>query len=94
MRPVAQSFLGAAEVAAGSVTTGLERLEVAVKSAADMGLLFQQPLRLALLSEALAAAGRDDAAAGRATEARDLATLQGDRASLATARRLMARARP
>ena len=93
MRPVVQSFLGAAEVASGSITAGMERLELAVKAAADMGFMFHQPLRLALLAEALAAAGRNDAAAGRATEAQDLATRQGDWASLATARRLMTRAR-
>ena len=51
MRPVAQSFLGAAEVASGRIAEGLNWLELAVDSAAGMGLLFQQPLRLVLLSE-------------------------------------------
>lgn len=92
MRPVAQSFLGAAEVAAGLITAGVERLELAVQAAADMGLLFQQPLRLAQLSEALSAAGRKNAAAQRAAEALDLATLQGDQHSLVAARRATARA--
>lgn len=51
-----------------------------------MGLLFQQPLRLALLSEALAAAGRHEAATRRADEALALAALQGELAALEAAR--------
>ncbi len=86
LRPVAQSFLGAAEIASGLIVTGLERQELAVKSAAAMGLLFQQPLRLALLSEALAAAGRHEAATRRADEALALAALQGELAALEAAR--------
>ena len=90
MRPVAQSFLGAAEVASGSVIQGLERLELAVEAAAAMGFLFQQPLRLALLAEALSVAGRDEEAAQRAAEALALAASQGEKFSLDVARRAMA----
>ncbi len=93
MRPVALSFLGAAEAASGSVTAGIEHLELAVRTAADMGFLFQQPLRLALLSEALCAAGRSNEAAERAAEALALATSQGERFSFEVANRAMARAR-
>lgn len=78
MRPVALSFLGAAEVAAGQLSSGVEHLEQAVAYSAGMGLLFQQPLRLALLSEALAAAGRHQEAERRAAEARALAAAQGE----------------
>ena len=78
MRPVALSFLGAAEVAAGAVRSGVERLEQAVAYSAGMGLLFQQPLRLALLSEGLSAAGRHQEAERRAAEARALAAAQGE----------------
>ena len=96
MRPVAQSFLGAAEVASGAISSGLARLEFAVNAAADMGFLFHQPLRLALLSEALSAAGREDLARQRVAEAMDLATRQGDQLSLqlslAAARRTATRA--
>jgi len=92
MRPVAQSLLGAAELASGRVDAGLEWLELAVKGAAGMGLMFQQPLRLALLAEALSAAGRPTEAAGRRAEAEELAALQGDTASLRTAARLASRA--
>jgi hypothetical protein len=92
MRPVAQSFLGAAEAASGSISEGLANLEFAVKAAAEMGLLFQQPLRMALLSEALSAADRKHEGAERAAEALDLALSQGDQASLAIARRAAVRA--
>ncbi len=91
MWPVAQSFLGAAEVATGSVARGTERLEAAVSKAAAMGFLFQQPLRLALLAEALEAAGRHQEASGRAREALDLALSQRERASFERARRIAAR---
>jgi class 3 adenylate cyclase len=92
MRPVAQSFLGAAEVASGSISAGIERLELAVRTAAEMGFMFQQPLRLALLSEALSAAGRSGEAAQRAREALALAASQGEKSSLEVANRAMARA--
>ncbi len=92
MRPVAQSLLGAAELASGRVATGLEWLDLAVKGADGMGLMFQQPLRLALLAAALSAAGRGTEAAKRLTEAEELAALQGDKVSLQTARRVASRA--
>lgn len=92
MRPVAQSFLGAAEVASGSVAVGLKHLEVAVTSATAMGFMFQQPLRLALFAEALTAAGRHAEAAQRASEAVALASAQGDRISLEAAHQAAARA--
>jgi tetratricopeptide (TPR) repeat protein len=91
MRPVAQSFLGAAEVASGLITTGLERLELAVKTAAAMGFLFQQPLRLALLAEALSAAGRTEEAAQRAAEALALAASHGEKILLLSTLRAAAR---
>jgi class 3 adenylate cyclase len=92
MRPVAQSLLGAAELALGRVTTGLEWLELAVKGAAGMGLMFQQPLRLELLAAALSATGRAAEAAARSAEAQEMAALQGDTASLQTARRVASHA--
>ena len=92
MRPVAQSFLGAAEVALGMIAPGLEHLETAVKRAEAMGFLFQQPLRLALLADALAAAGRDEEAAQRTAEALALAASQSDGISIAAARRAATRA--
>jgi tetratricopeptide (TPR) repeat protein len=87
MRPVALGFLGAAEAASGAVDAGLPRLEVAVAAATEMGFLFQQPLRLALLAEALLAAGRREDAVRRAEEAVTLARAQRDRVSLAVALR-------
>jgi hypothetical protein len=92
MRPVAQSLMGSAELASGRVAAGLEWLELAANGAASMGLLFQQPLRLALLAEALSAAGRPTEAAKRRAEAEQLAASQGDTASLRTAARLASRA--
>ena len=92
MRPVALSFLGAAEVASRRATAGSERLELAVKTAAEMGFMFQQPLRLALLAEALSVIGRSEEASQRADEARALAASQGDEISLLAARRATARA--
>jgi tetratricopeptide (TPR) repeat protein len=94
MRPVALSLLGAAEVATGDVTNGLERLRSAVTTAADMGFMFQQPLRLALLAEALSAAGQSEAASRWAAEARTLAEVQGDSISLVAARRMLRRTAP
>ncbi len=78
MRPVAQSFLGAAEIATGEAEAGLRHLEVAVRTAAAMGFLFQQPLRLGLLARALATAGRTEDAAAHAREASALAKAQGE----------------
>jgi class 3 adenylate cyclase len=49
MRPVALSFLGAAEAACGAREEGIAMLERAVKLAAEMGFLFQQDVRLRLL---------------------------------------------
>jgi class 3 adenylate cyclase len=88
MRPVVQSLLGAAELASGRVAIGLEWLELAVNGADGMGLMFQQPLRLALLAAALSAAGRTTEAAERLAAAQELAASQGDTASLQTAQRL------
>jgi hypothetical protein len=88
MRPVALSLLGAAELAAGRASSGLESLELSVKAAADMGFMFQQPLRLALLADALSAVGRQQEASLRAAEAAALAAAQGDTISLAAARRM------
>ena len=92
MRPVALSFLGAAEVASGRATAGSERLELAVKTAAEMGFMFQQPLRLALLAEALSMIGRTEEASQRSDEARALAASQGDEIFLLAARRATAQA--
>ena len=92
MRPVALSFLGAAEVASGRPTAGSERLELAVKTAAEMGFMFQQPLRLALLAEALSMIGRTEEASQRSDEARALAASQGDEIFLLAARRATAQA--
>lgn len=50
MRPVAQSFLGAALVACGRAEEGRPHLERSVADAAAMGFLFQQPLRVRLLA--------------------------------------------
>lgn len=57
MRPVALSFLGAAEAACGARDAGIAMLERAVALAAEMGFLFQQDLRLSLLAASRAAAG-------------------------------------
>jgi class 3 adenylate cyclase len=92
LRPVALSFLGAAEVASGHATVGLARLELAVKTAAEMGFMFQQPLRLTLLAEALFAAGRTEEAAQRAAEAQALAELQGNKVSLEATGQMATRA--
>lgn len=94
MRPVALSLLGAAEAATGDVTNGLELLQSAVTTAADMGFMFQQPLRLALLAEALSVAGQSEAASRWAAEARTLAEVQGDSISLVAARRMLRRKAP
>jgi hypothetical protein len=53
MRPVAESFLGAALVAAGREQEGRPHLERAVADAERMGFLFQQPLRVRLLEGAM-----------------------------------------
>jgi class 3 adenylate cyclase len=50
MRPVALSFLGAAEAACGAREEGIAMLERAVTLAAEMGFLFQQDVRLRLLA--------------------------------------------
>ncbi|MGC1408375.1 MAG: hypothetical protein WA864_05445, partial [Acetobacteraceae bacterium] len=92
MRPVALGFLGAAELASGRATAGLERLDLAVKTAAEMGFMFQQPLRLALLAEALSSLGRHEEASQRTAEAEALAASQGDAISLLAARRATTRA--
>jgi class 3 adenylate cyclase/tetratricopeptide (TPR) repeat protein len=91
MRPVALSFLGVAEVVVGRIASGLEHLEAAVAMAADMGFMFQQPLRLALLAQALSAAGQSVAASQRTAEAHAMAEAQGDRISLIAAARMMTR---
>jgi class 3 adenylate cyclase/tetratricopeptide (TPR) repeat protein len=54
MRPVAESFLGAALVAVGRREEGGAHLERAVADAQAMGFLFQQPLRKRLLEQAVA----------------------------------------
>ncbi len=91
MIPVAESFFGAACTAAGRWPDGVRHLEAAVKEADEMGFLFQQPLRLALLAEAHLAAGAADAAATQARAARSLAERQGARAALAHALMIEAR---
>ncbi len=85
MIPVAEGFFGAACTAAGRWADGVRHLEAAVKEADEMGFLFQQPLRLALLAEAHLAAGDAEAAAAQARAARSLAERQGARAALAHA---------
>jgi class 3 adenylate cyclase len=85
MIPVAESLFGAACVAAGRWLDGVAHLKAAVREADEMGFLFQQPLRLALLAEAHLAAGEGEAAATQARAARNLAERQGARAALAQA---------
>lgn len=81
MIPVAEGFFGAACTAAGRWPDGVRHLQAAVKEADEMGFLFQQPMRLALLAEAHLAAGEAEAAATQARAARGLAERQGARSA-------------
>lgn len=73
MRPVVLAFLGAARVAAGDLARGIEDLATAAEAARAMGFLFQQPLRLVLLANALRLAGRENEAREKVAEAEALA---------------------
>jgi hypothetical protein len=85
MIPVAEGFFGAACTAAGRWPDGVRHLRAAVREAEDMGFLFQQPLRLALLAEAHLALGETVEAAAQAEAARGLAERQGARGARAHA---------
>jgi hypothetical protein len=85
MIPVAGGFFGAACTAAGRWQDGVRHLGAAVREAEEMGFLFQQPLRLALLAEAHLAVGDLARASAQAGAARALAERQGARGALAHA---------
>lgn len=91
MIPVAEGFFGAACTAAGRWPDGVRHLAAAVADAERMGFLFQQPLRLAMLAEALLADGQPEEAAAQARAARSLAERQGSRGALAHALMIEAR---
>jgi tetratricopeptide (TPR) repeat protein len=91
MMPVAEGFFGAACTLAGRWSDGVLHLSAAVREAEAMGFLFQQPLRLALLAEALLAEGRLSEAGAQAEAARNLAERQGARGALAHALTVEAR---
>jgi class 3 adenylate cyclase/tetratricopeptide (TPR) repeat protein len=85
MIPVAEGFFGAACTAAGRWPDGVRHLRAAVRDAEEMGFLFQQPLRLALLAEAHLALEETVEAAAQAKAARALAERQGARGARAHA---------
>ena len=85
MIPVAEGFFGAACTAAGRWADGVRQLTAAVADADRMGFMFQQPLRLAMLAEALLADGQRAEAATQAKAARSLAERQGSRGAVAQA---------
>ena len=85
MIPVAEGFFGAACTAAGRWRDGIRELTGAVEHADAMGFMFQQPLRLAMLAEALLADGQRAEAATQAKAARSLGERQGSRGAVAHA---------
>ncbi|MBY0335575.1 MAG: hypothetical protein K2X11_03130, partial [Acetobacteraceae bacterium] len=91
MRVVVLTLLGAAARAAGCPSEAAGHLREAIGLAGGMRFLIHQPLRLALLAEALLDAGPGTEAPTLAVEALTLAEAQGDAMSHAAARRALAR---
>ncbi len=85
MIPVAGGFFGAACTAAGRWQDGARHLGAAVREAEEMGFMFQQPLRLAMLAEAHLALDDVAQAGAQAEAARSLAERQGARGARAHA---------
>jgi tetratricopeptide (TPR) repeat protein len=87
--PFIASFLGHAQVLAGSLSPGLPLLEEAVARASSLGVQCNQPLFLAHLGEAHLLAGRRDDAVAVARRALDLAHRQKERGNEAWVLRLL-----
>jgi predicted ATPase/DNA-binding winged helix-turn-helix (wHTH) protein len=61
-RAIARTLLGWAEVACGSIEPGLRRLRQGLHGQSELGAGMERPYSLALLADALAHAGEDEAA--------------------------------